>query len=254
MTVSPARRAAYTVVRRVFEDDAYADRALAQRERGPRRARARVRAAARVRNRAARANARPCDRRRSAVAPCASSIRRCSPRSGSARTSSATSTSRRTPRRTNPSSSCAPRGSSAQCRSRTPSCAASPRGSSRCSTALPEGPLKHSYPDWIYDVWVRDFGEDEALALMRAQNEPPETVVRLVRGELDGEPTDVPGAYRVARVDERALADGRVWPQSRGSQLAALAVASRTASACSTPAPRREARRRCCAATSSPSR
>jgi 16S rRNA (cytosine967-C5)-methyltransferase len=92
--------------------------------------------------------------------------------------------------------------------------------------ALPEGPLKHSYPDWIYDVWVRDFGEREALALMRAQNEPAETVVRLVRGELDGEPTDVPGAYRVARVDEQALAEGRIWPQSRGSQLAALAVAS----------------------------
>jgi 16S rRNA (cytosine967-C5)-methyltransferase len=38
---------------------------------------------------------------------------------------------------------------------------------------LPEGPLKSSYPDWIHDVWVRDFGEDEALALERAQNEPP---------------------------------------------------------------------------------
>ena len=92
--------------------------------------------------------------------------------------------------------------------------------------ALPEGPLKHSYPDWIYDLWRRDFGEEDALALMRAQNEPPETVVRLVRGEIDGEPTDVSGAYRVARVDERALAEGRVWPQSRASQLAGLAVAS----------------------------
>lgn len=92
--------------------------------------------------------------------------------------------------------------------------------------ALPEGPLKHSYPDWIYDVWRRDFGDEEALALMRAQNEPPETVVRLVRGEIDGEPTDIPGAYRVARVDEQALAEGRVWPQSRASQLAGLAVGS----------------------------
>jgi 16S rRNA (cytosine967-C5)-methyltransferase len=62
---------------------------------------------------------------------------------------------------------------------------------------------------------------------MRAQNEPPETVVRLVRGEPDGEPTDIPGAYRVARVAEDALAAGRIWPQSRGSQLAALAVGSR---------------------------
>jgi len=40
-------------------------------------------------------------------------------------------------------------------------------------TTLPEGPLKNSYPDWIHDVWVRDFGEEEALALERAQNEPP---------------------------------------------------------------------------------
>jgi 16S rRNA (cytosine967-C5)-methyltransferase len=93
--------------------------------------------------------------------------------------------------------------------------------------SLPDGPLKHSYPDWVYETWVRDWGEEEALALMRAQNEPPETVVRLVRGEIEGEPTDVPGAYRVARVDERALAAGRIWPQSRGSQLAGLAVGSR---------------------------
>ncbi len=39
--------------------------------------------------------------------------------------------------------------------------------------------------------------------------------------------TDIPGAYRVERVDEQALADGRIWPQSRGSQLAGLAVGSR---------------------------
>jgi 16S rRNA (cytosine967-C5)-methyltransferase len=93
--------------------------------------------------------------------------------------------------------------------------------------SLPEGPLKHSYPDWIYGVWVRDFGDAAALELMRVQNERPETVVRVVRGEPDGEPTDIPGAYRVPRVDERALAEGRVWPQSRASQLGGLALASR---------------------------
>jgi 16S rRNA (cytosine967-C5)-methyltransferase len=93
--------------------------------------------------------------------------------------------------------------------------------------ALPEGPLKHSYPDWVWEVWRRDLGDEAALALMRAQNEPPETVVRLVRGDPPGEPTDVPGAYRVERVDDAALAEGRVWPQSRGSQLAGLAVGSR---------------------------
>ena len=92
---------------------------------------------------------------------------------------------------------------------------------------LPDGPLKLSYPDWIADVWERDLGRDQALALMRAQNEPAETVVRLLRGEIDGEPTDVPGAYRVERVDDRALAGGRIWPQSRGSQLAGHAVGAR---------------------------
>jgi 16S rRNA (cytosine967-C5)-methyltransferase len=93
--------------------------------------------------------------------------------------------------------------------------------------SLPEGPLKHSYPDWVAEVWERDLGRDKALELMRAQNEPPETVVRVVRGEVEGEPTDVRGALRVPRVDEQALAEGRVWPQSRGSQLAGLAVGSR---------------------------
>jgi len=93
--------------------------------------------------------------------------------------------------------------------------------------SLPEGGLKHSYPDWIEQVWTRDLGREEALALMRAQNEPAETVVRLIRGELEGEPTDIPGAYRVDRVDEEALAEGRIWPQSRASQLAGIVVGSR---------------------------
>ena len=94
--------------------------------------------------------------------------------------------------------------------------------------SLPEGPLKHSYPDWIYELWRRDFGDDDALALMRAQNEPAPTVVRLVRGELEGTPDpDVPRAWHVDRVDEQALADGRIWPQSVGSQLAGIAVGSR---------------------------
>jgi 16S rRNA (cytosine967-C5)-methyltransferase len=93
--------------------------------------------------------------------------------------------------------------------------------------ALPEGPLKHSYPDWIWDVWVRDLGESDASALAAAQNEPPPVVVRHVRGQTpDGSETDVPGAYEVDRVDEEALHRGEIWPQSRASQVAALAVRS----------------------------
>ena len=102
-----------------------------------------------------------------------------------------------------------------------------------------EAALKHSYPDWVAETWWREWGAEDALALMRAQNEPPETVVRLVHGEIEGKPTDVPGAYRVDRIDEPALAEGRIWPQSRGSQLAGLVVGSgageRTLDLCAAP-------------------
>jgi len=91
-----------------------------------------------------------------------------------------------------------------------------------------EAALRHSYPDWVAEVWWRDLVSDGALALMRAQNEPAERVVRLVRGEIDGRPDpEIPGAWHVERIDEAALDEGRIWPQSRGSQLAGLAVGAR---------------------------
>jgi 16S rRNA (cytosine967-C5)-methyltransferase len=100
--------------------------------------------------------------------------------------------------------------------------------------ALPEetseqAALRHSYPDWVAEVWWRDLGGDQARELMQAQNEPPERAVRLnalrrgpvVGGERDPE---IPGALRVERMEDCDLAAGFVWPQSRGSQLAGLAV------------------------------
>ena len=98
--------------------------------------------------------------------------------------------------------------------------------------SLPEGALKLSYPDWIAEVWERDFGRDEALALMRAQNEPPALEVRA--DEPVGEPTDIPGAYVVTRVDP-----ARMRAMSRASQLVALVVGSqpgeRILDACAAP-------------------
>jgi 16S rRNA (cytosine967-C5)-methyltransferase len=95
-------------------------------------------------------------------------------------------------------------------------------------TTPEEAALRHSYPDWVAQTWWRDFGPEDALAIMRAQNEPPETVVRrnaLKEGVAAGEPDpEIPGALHVEHVDERALADGLIWPQSRGSQLAGLCV------------------------------
>jgi 16S rRNA (cytosine967-C5)-methyltransferase len=94
-----------------------------------------------------------------------------------------------------------------------------------------EAALCHSYPDWVAETWWSQLGPDEALALMRAQNESPETVVRLNprrTGAVEGRPdADLPGALHVERVDEAAVAAGLIWPQSRGSQLAGLAVGSR---------------------------
>ena len=98
---------------------------------------------------------------------------------------------------------------------------------------LPEGTaahaaLRHSYPDWVVETWWRDLGPEGALALMRTQNEPGPTVVRLIRGTVEGVPDPaVPSAWHVERIDEQALAEGRIWPQSVASQLVALAVGSR---------------------------
>jgi 16S rRNA (cytosine967-C5)-methyltransferase len=94
-------------------------------------------------------------------------------------------------------------------------------------TTATEAALRHSYPDWIAETWWRDLGPEDARALMHAQNEQGATVVRLVRGEIDGTPDPyVPGAWHVDRIDEVALEEGRIWPQSAASQLAGLAVAS----------------------------
>ncbi|HLF68732.1 MAG TPA: transcription antitermination factor NusB [Gaiellaceae bacterium] len=91
-----------------------------------------------------------------------------------------------------------------------------------------EAALKHSYPDWVAETWWRDLGPDGARALMRTQNEPAEVAVRLVRGDIDGIPDpEIPGAYVVERIDPQALAEGRIWPQSRASQLVGLAVGAR---------------------------
>ncbi len=95
-------------------------------------------------------------------------------------------------------------------------------------TAARHAALKHSYPDWVAETWWRDLGPDGARELMRAQNEPAEIAVRLVRGAVEGRADpDVPGAWIVERVDEQAVDEGRIWPQSRGSQLAGLCVGAR---------------------------
>jgi 16S rRNA (cytosine967-C5)-methyltransferase len=76
--------------------------------------------------------------------------------------------------------------------------------------------LKHSYPDWIAETWWREWGDVAARALMRAQNEPPETAVRTADGPVV-----------LAEIPADWIEQGRAWPQSRGSQLAGRAVGAR---------------------------
>ena len=92
-----------------------------------------------------------------------------------------------------------------------------------------EAALRHSYPDWIAETFWREQGADAARALLTAGNEPAPTVVRRTprAPELAGEPDpDLPGARTVERIPEEWLEQGYAWPQSRGSQLAGLAVAA----------------------------
>jgi 16S rRNA (cytosine967-C5)-methyltransferase len=237
--VSPARRAAYEVVRRVFEQDAYADRALATAARGldeRERSLAQQIAYGTVqRVRTLDHGIETLGRRpvRKLDAPVLAALRIGAYQLGyldgipahAAVNESVELVRRAHLERAVPFTNAVLRRLA--------------EGLRELIDSLPDGPLKLSYPDWIAGVWQRDLGADHTVSLMAAQNEPPETVVRLVRGEVEGEPTDVPGAYRVERVDEQALAEGRIWPQSRASILAGLAVGStegdRTLDVCAAP-------------------
>jgi 16S rRNA (cytosine967-C5)-methyltransferase len=230
MTISPARSAAYEVLRRVFEDDAYADRALRTASEN---LDARDRALARQLAFGSVQRVRTLDHAietlgkrpvRKLDAPVLAALRLGAYQLGyldgvpryAAVNESVELVRRARLERAVPFTNAVLRRVG--------------EGIGPLLAALPEGPLKHSYPDWIWEVWRRDLGEESALELMRAQNEPPPVVVRHVRGQApDGPETDIPRAYAVARVDEAALERGEIWPQSRGSQLAGLCVLSQPA-------------------------
>lgn len=76
--------------------------------------------------------------------------------------------------------------------------------------------LKLSYPDWVAEAWWRELGPDDARALMQAQNEPAETAVRTPEG-----------ARVVDSIPREWLESGYAWPQSRASQVAGAAVGAR---------------------------
>ncbi len=75
----------------------------------------------------------------------------------------------------------------------------------------PEGAaIRHSHPQWLVDMWWQELGAEETRALLVANNEPAELVVRR---NLE--------AVSVETVDEAAFAAGEITPMSRAAQLVA---------------------------------
>ena len=102
--------------------------------------------------------------------------------------------------------------------------------------------LAHSYPEWLARMWWEELGPAEARALMAAMNEPAETALRVntiradpssILGELRaaGDEVERPDAPpplatpeslivrgRLGALARQRIADGAVVPQARGSQ------------------------------------
>lgn len=99
----------------------------------------------------------------------------------------------------------------------------------------PEGAaLRHSHPDWVARLWWDAIGPDEARALMAANNEPAETAVRV--NTLVADPAVVAertGGRRVDGLGEGLVLDrvpalgAELMPQSRASMAVARVLAPR---------------------------
>ena len=85
--------------------------------------------------------------------------------------------------------------------------------------------LMHSYPDWVAETWWRELGPEDARALMRRQNEPPETAVRTPEGPkvVETDPARLAGErLRVASepgLAARGRSGGRAGRRARSRSL-----------------------------------
>jgi 16S rRNA (cytosine967-C5)-methyltransferase len=99
-----------------------------------------------------------------------------------------------------------------------------------------EAALKHSHPEWIAELWFDAFGPDEARALMAAGNEPAESAVRV--NTLKARELDLPVPVHAAdRLPEGLVLEapfdafssplweqGLFMPQSRAAMAVARAL------------------------------
>ena len=99
-----------------------------------------------------------------------------------------------------------------------------------------EAALKHSYPDWIAELWFDALGPDGARALMAAGNEPAETALRI--NTLKTTTLELPVPTHPAELPEGLVLDepfdafasplweqGLFMPQSRAAMAVARALA-----------------------------
>ena len=103
--------------------------------------------------------------------------------------------------------------------------------------------IMHSVPEWLAELWWRELGSAEARALLRRINEPPESAIRA--NALVGSADAVAGAIGVPSHPALGLPeglvldapfdaegsglwrDGAIMPQSRGSMTVARELAPR---------------------------
>jgi 16S rRNA (cytosine967-C5)-methyltransferase len=101
-----------------------------------------------------------------------------------------------------------------------------------------EAALKHSYPEWIAELWFDALGPAEARALMAAGNEPAETALRI--NTLKTETLELPVPAHPAELPEGLVLDapfdafssplweqGLFMPQSRAAMAVARALGPR---------------------------
>ena len=246
VSVSPARRAAHTVVVRTLESGAYADRALHSAVAGPGAARPRARQAPGVRRRAAarhaRLDLRPLRQgqaRRPASAP------RCTSAWSSCCSSTGSPTTRRSTSRSSWPSRAPGTGSSTRC------CAASSARASSCPrTTRPAGAaIRHAHPQWL-DRAVVGLARrrPHARAAARPTTSRPSSRCGSTRSPATSTSSDIPGTREGETIvvdgpfdlfAHPAYAAGAITPQSRAAQrVGRFTDPAARASGCSTSAPR----------------
>jgi 16S rRNA (cytosine967-C5)-methyltransferase len=92
--------------------------------------------------------------------------------------------------------------------------------------------IRHSHPEWLVRLWWDLFGADAARALLAADNEPAELALRVnplvpfdlsdIPGERSGDTIVVTGPFDA--LGHPGYAAGAYTPQSRASQLVAPAL------------------------------